>query len=142
MEASGLWVTKDRLFPCDFSGPPALRSPPPSKEAPWPSQNMLLGTSVHTIPCAKTLSASLIGLENVSTSFKTHLWVSFLQIYQTKGSRRYHSAQCTAPREPLLDGTSVLCVLKPLSHQPGVVEGRRESQIWLSLVPSTEPGLW
>lgn len=142
MEASGLWVTKDRLFPCDFLGPLALRSPPPSKEAPRPSQNKLLGTSAHTIPCANTLSASVIGLENISTSFKTHLWVSFLQFCQTKGSRRYHRARCAAPREPLLDGTSVLCVLKPLPQQPGADEGRRESQIRLSLVPSTGPGLW
>lgn len=51
-----------------------------------PSQNMLpLGTSARTLPRAKALSASLTSLENVSTSFKSHLWVSFFKFSKQKG---------------------------------------------------------
>lgn len=49
LEVFGLWVIRDRLLPCDFLGPPALRSPFPPKEATWPSRDVPRGAPPHVL---------------------------------------------------------------------------------------------
>ena len=80
----GLLAMQVRPVPWGSGGPPALRSPSPSKEATRPPQDTVLYASAHTTPFAETLSALLTSLENASSPCKTHPGVSFSELYQER----------------------------------------------------------
>lgn len=131
-----LRVMQDRPVPWGSGGPPAVRSPSPSKEATRPSQDTLCA---HTIPFAETLSALLTSLENASSPCETRPGVSFSELSkQRRVSVPGVPRARQSPRRPGLQ----LCAL---SHLPDLLGSELRSETLSSslfLLPSTGPGAW
>lgn len=129
LEAFGLWVIRDRLLPCDFLGPPALRSPFPPQEAMWPSRDGPRGAPPHVpyslcldaLSCTRQSRNCLLALPDPSQGFLPGT------VQTDRTVLASFSPPCLAPRStgaPAGRDRSSLCACPAPPPGGGPLEGR------------------